>query len=241
MKNMKWLWILLAATVCGRAAETNRIATDVYVWKNAPVEKTETGSKRVLVDGVATDCFHENQHQWRGERLMAHLSFFYRWKRIGPQASTHKKGRSHGTVMIRKLREEYEAAIYRDCLVRVFLFLIWQECYKKIEKGGKWLELLGKQRKECAEGGGPLRAERAGASESMGRMKTEAKMVLVVGRRREQTIQLSKNPFILTDNPGKALITCHHVYPPICHRDSALEKHFKTPENLKWIKVIKTK
>jgi hypothetical protein len=64
-------------------------------------------------------------------------------------------------------------------------------------------------------------------------MKTEAKMVLVVGRRREQTIQLSKNPFILTDNPGKALITCHHVYPPICHRDSALEKHFKTPENLK--------
>ena len=31
------------------------------------------------------------------------------------------------------------------------------------------LELLGKQRKESAEGGGPLRAERAGASESLGR------------------------------------------------------------------------
>ena len=34
-------------------------------------------------------------------------------------------------------------------------------------KGG--LESLGKQRKESAESGGPLRAERAGASESLGR------------------------------------------------------------------------
>jgi (S)-ureidoglycine aminohydrolase len=55
MKNTKWLWILLAATVCGRAAVTNQIVTDVYAWKNGPMEKTETGSRRVLVDGVATD------------------------------------------------------------------------------------------------------------------------------------------------------------------------------------------
>jgi (S)-ureidoglycine aminohydrolase len=57
MKNMKWFWVLLAATVCGHAdvLKTNQIATDVYTWKSAPVEKTSTGSRRIIVDGVATD------------------------------------------------------------------------------------------------------------------------------------------------------------------------------------------
>jgi (S)-ureidoglycine aminohydrolase len=55
MKNMTWFLVLLAASLCGRAAVTNQIVSDVYAWKDAPVEKTETGSRRVLVDGVATD------------------------------------------------------------------------------------------------------------------------------------------------------------------------------------------
>jgi (S)-ureidoglycine aminohydrolase len=52
---MKCFLILLMATVCGRAQVTNQIRTDVYTWKNALVVKTESGSKRVIVDGAATD------------------------------------------------------------------------------------------------------------------------------------------------------------------------------------------
>jgi (S)-ureidoglycine aminohydrolase len=55
MKNMKWMWILLAATVCVHAEVTNQIASDVYSWKDARVEKTEAGMRRVLVQGKATD------------------------------------------------------------------------------------------------------------------------------------------------------------------------------------------
>jgi len=52
---MKWLLVLFAATVCSRAQVTNQIYTDVYAWKSAPVVKSATGSRRTLVDGVATD------------------------------------------------------------------------------------------------------------------------------------------------------------------------------------------
>jgi (S)-ureidoglycine aminohydrolase len=57
MKNMKWFWILLAVSVsgCAEVLKTNEIATDVYAWKSAPVEKTSTGSRRTIVNGVATD------------------------------------------------------------------------------------------------------------------------------------------------------------------------------------------
>jgi (S)-ureidoglycine aminohydrolase len=55
MKNMKWFLVLLAACVCGRAQVTNQIVSDVYAWKNAAVEKTESGSRRVMVNGSATD------------------------------------------------------------------------------------------------------------------------------------------------------------------------------------------
>jgi (S)-ureidoglycine aminohydrolase len=57
MKNMKWILVLLAATVCGCAEirKPQQITSDVYAWKSAPVEKTKTGSRRVLVDGAATD------------------------------------------------------------------------------------------------------------------------------------------------------------------------------------------
>jgi phenylalanyl-tRNA synthetase alpha subunit len=43
------------------------------------------------------------------------------------------------------------------------------------------LELLGKQRKESAESGGPLRAERAGASESLGRGEGKRKSQALSG------------------------------------------------------------
>ena len=57
MNNIKWFWVLMAASVCGCAAirKANHIASDVYAWKSAPVEKTQTGSRRVLVNGAATD------------------------------------------------------------------------------------------------------------------------------------------------------------------------------------------
>jgi (S)-ureidoglycine aminohydrolase len=55
MKNIKWFWILLATSLCGRAQVTNQIASNVYAWKESPVIKIEAGSSRTLVNGVATD------------------------------------------------------------------------------------------------------------------------------------------------------------------------------------------
>ena len=57
MKNSKWILLLLAFSLCAHAnvSAQNQIATDVYAWKDAPVEKTATGSKRVILKGVATD------------------------------------------------------------------------------------------------------------------------------------------------------------------------------------------
>src|SRR5690348_11420590 len=57
MRNMKWIWVLVAATVCGCAEirKPHQITSDVYAWKNAPAEKTKTGSRRVIVNGAATD------------------------------------------------------------------------------------------------------------------------------------------------------------------------------------------
>jgi (S)-ureidoglycine aminohydrolase len=55
VKNIQWFLVLLAATVCVRAQVTNRIVSDDYAWKNAPVEKYEIGSKRTILNGVATD------------------------------------------------------------------------------------------------------------------------------------------------------------------------------------------
>lgn len=55
MKNTQWFLVLLAATVCAQAQVTNRIASDTYTWKDASLEKTVTGFKRTIVEGVATD------------------------------------------------------------------------------------------------------------------------------------------------------------------------------------------
>jgi (S)-ureidoglycine aminohydrolase len=55
VKNIQWFLVLLVATVCAPAQVTNRIISDDYAWKNAPVEKTKTGFKRTIINGVATD------------------------------------------------------------------------------------------------------------------------------------------------------------------------------------------
>ena len=57
MKNTKWILLLLAFALCVRADVfgQNRIASNVYAWKDAPVEKTEAGLKRTIVKGVTTD------------------------------------------------------------------------------------------------------------------------------------------------------------------------------------------
>ena len=55
MKNIQWFLVLLAATVSARAQVTNRLVSDDYAWKNALVEKHEIGSKRTILNGVATD------------------------------------------------------------------------------------------------------------------------------------------------------------------------------------------
>jgi (S)-ureidoglycine aminohydrolase len=49
-----FLILLTVAWVATSFAQTN-IHSDVYTWKDAPVEKTATGSKRILVKGSATD------------------------------------------------------------------------------------------------------------------------------------------------------------------------------------------
>ncbi len=56
-KRQKWVLLFLAfgLTVHANVSAQNKITSDVYAWKDAPVEKTETGSKRVIVKGVATD------------------------------------------------------------------------------------------------------------------------------------------------------------------------------------------
>lgn len=57
MRNIKWIFPLLVLGLCGCAgvAKPTRITSGVYPWKDAPVKATETGSKRVLVKGAATD------------------------------------------------------------------------------------------------------------------------------------------------------------------------------------------
>ena len=55
MKNMKWFFVLLAATVCGRAQVTNQIHSDVYAWKDAKVFAVESVTLRMMVNGAATD------------------------------------------------------------------------------------------------------------------------------------------------------------------------------------------
>jgi len=53
----KWFWVLIAACVygCAEIPKANRITSDVYAWKGSPVEKTASGSRRLIVNGVATD------------------------------------------------------------------------------------------------------------------------------------------------------------------------------------------
>jgi (S)-ureidoglycine aminohydrolase len=57
MKHMTCIWSLLAMSLCGAedVLAQNPIPSDVYAWKEASAEKTETGSKRTLVKGTATD------------------------------------------------------------------------------------------------------------------------------------------------------------------------------------------
>jgi (S)-ureidoglycine aminohydrolase len=57
MKNPKFIVSLLAFVFCAQATVfgQKQIATDVYAWKDAPVEKTDAGSKRLIAKGSATD------------------------------------------------------------------------------------------------------------------------------------------------------------------------------------------
>lgn len=55
MKNTKWILVLLAASGCAGIPKTNKITSDVYAWKSSTVEKTASGFKRTIVNGVATD------------------------------------------------------------------------------------------------------------------------------------------------------------------------------------------
>jgi (S)-ureidoglycine aminohydrolase len=56
-KNPKWLWSLIALSLCAAPAFSQQppIASDVYVWKDLTVERTETGSRRSIAKGSATD------------------------------------------------------------------------------------------------------------------------------------------------------------------------------------------
>ena len=53
-KNI-WLWLVIGLCSPMAVLAQNQITSDVYVWKDAPVEKTDTGSKRTIIKGVATD------------------------------------------------------------------------------------------------------------------------------------------------------------------------------------------
>jgi (S)-ureidoglycine aminohydrolase len=57
MKCFNWIWLLLAISIGNgtNVLAQARITSDVYTWKDAAVEKTENGSKRTIVNGVATD------------------------------------------------------------------------------------------------------------------------------------------------------------------------------------------
>jgi len=55
MKNMKWFWVLLAATVCGRAQVTNQIRSDVYALRGTPVDGSSIYAFQSMVHGIATD------------------------------------------------------------------------------------------------------------------------------------------------------------------------------------------
>jgi hypothetical protein len=65
------------------------------------------------------------------------------------------------------------------------------------------LELLGKRRKECAKGTGPLRAERAGASESPGKYENGSQASS--GRREKNLIRSAFPPGSIKPN----------LYPPL--------------------------
>jgi len=57
MKSNKWILPLLACIlgICADALGRDQIASDVYSWKAAPVEKIAEGSRRAIVKGSATD------------------------------------------------------------------------------------------------------------------------------------------------------------------------------------------
>lgn len=57
MKNLKWILLVVVFRFGAQGAVfgQNKIASDVYAWKDAAVEKTETGARRILVKGIATD------------------------------------------------------------------------------------------------------------------------------------------------------------------------------------------
>jgi hypothetical protein len=82
MKNKKWILLLLAFSVCVQADVfgQDKIASNVYAWKDASVEKTETGSKRTLVKGSATDFTSMEitavtLDNGKGEAEIAHTNF----------------------------------------------------------------------------------------------------------------------------------------------------------------------
>lgn len=57
MKLLAWIPVLLVfgAGIATRAQTQPQIPSEVYAWQDAPLEKTDTGSKRTLVKGNATD------------------------------------------------------------------------------------------------------------------------------------------------------------------------------------------
>ena len=82
MKTSKWLILLLAFNLCVHADVhgQNQITSNVYAWNDAPIEKTETGSKRTLVKGSATDFASMEMSattlgKGKGEARPAHTNF----------------------------------------------------------------------------------------------------------------------------------------------------------------------
>jgi (S)-ureidoglycine aminohydrolase len=55
MKNITSFFILLAATVCARAQVTNQIRSDVYSWKDTPLNGTTFCAVGSIARGAATD------------------------------------------------------------------------------------------------------------------------------------------------------------------------------------------